>query len=133
MEMGTERQEEAKVRNDHVVRVESSDCRIFDVPEAGAFQSVIIKNVMEEFGSENPIPVPSVSSDILEKIIEYCTYRLSAKGLCIPSVCKGTMLYRNYYFPFLPFNLELIDRSYVYTLVSIDYLTIIVNCAQTYV
>ena len=58
------------------MRLESSDGKIFDVQEAVALQSVMIKNVAEDFGYEDPIPLPSVSSDILEKIIQYCTHHV---------------------------------------------------------
>ena len=58
------------------MRLKSSDGKIFEVPKAVALLSVIIKTVVEDLRSENPIPLPSVSSDILEKIIKYCTYHV---------------------------------------------------------
>jgi len=76
MEMEMERKQEADLQNDQIVSVKSSDGQIFEVPETVALQSGIIKKFIDVVGTENPIPLPCVSSHILEKIIKYCTYHV---------------------------------------------------------
>ena len=44
--------------------------------EAVASQSRIIKKVMEDLGTHTPVPLPLVSSEILEKVIQYCRYHV---------------------------------------------------------
>eukprot|EP01113_Clastostelium_recurvatum_P017587 TRINITY_DN206_c0_g1_i1.p2 TRINITY_DN206_c0_g1~~TRINITY_DN206_c0_g1_i1.p2 ORF type:complete len:161 (-),score=64.48 TRINITY_DN206_c0_g1_i1:65-547(-) len=57
------------------VKLESSDGKVFEVPQAIAAMSVTIKNMLEDIGdSEHPIPLPNVNGFILEKVIEYCRY-----------------------------------------------------------
>jgi S-phase kinase-associated protein 1 len=58
------------------VKLESSDKKEFVVPVEFASQSVTIKNMLEDLGSDNdaPIPLPNVSAKILEKVITYCKY-----------------------------------------------------------
>jgi|EP00029_Vermamoeba_vermiformis_P006309 S-phase kinase-associated protein 1 len=58
------------------VKLESSDKKEFVVPVEVASQSVTIKNMLEDLGSDNdaPIPLPNVSAKILEKVITYCKY-----------------------------------------------------------
>ena len=50
---------------------------MFEVDEKVAFESVTIKNMIEDMGdteAHGPIPLPNVSSVILVKIIEYCKF-----------------------------------------------------------
>eukprot|EP00793_Prasinoderma_coloniale_P003038 PRCOL_00006505-RA len=54
----------------------SADGQMFEVDEAVAFESQMIKNMIEDTGSDAPIPVPNVSSNILAKVIEYCKYHV---------------------------------------------------------
>jgi S-phase kinase-associated protein 1 len=68
--------ETERKQNDDIVRLRSSDGKIFDVEEAVALQSTLIKKLAKDIGAENPIPLPAVSSHILEKIIEYCRYHV---------------------------------------------------------
>ena len=42
--------------------------------EAVAKMSVTIKNLIEDAGTDNPIPLPNVTSKILAKVLEYCKY-----------------------------------------------------------
>jgi len=58
------------------VRLESSEGKIFEVEEAAAVQSVFIKKFVEDIGRKNPIHLDYVSTEILEKVIEYCTYHV---------------------------------------------------------
>eukprot|EP00894_Picocystis_sp_ML_P002990 jgi/Pico_ML_1/53507/g4042.t1 len=60
------------------VKLLSSDQELFEVEEDVAFESVTIKNMIEDTGIEEQIPLPNVSSKILSKVIEYCTYHVNA-------------------------------------------------------
>ncbi|KAM7257726.1 hypothetical protein ACFE04_013467 [Oxalis oulophora] len=51
--------------------LESSDKETFEVDMAVAFQSVLIKDMIEE-GIEGMIPLHNVTAKILSKVIEYC-------------------------------------------------------------
>ncbi|XP_021770689.1 SKP1-like protein 1B [Chenopodium quinoa] len=53
--------------------LKSADNEHFEVDEKAAMLSQTIKNLIEDIGESNdPIPLPNVSSAILSKIIEYC-------------------------------------------------------------
>jgi len=61
------------------VSLKSSDDELFDVTEAVAFESQTIKNMIEDTGTANAIPLPNVSSKILSKVIEYCKFHVEAQ------------------------------------------------------
>ena len=63
------------------VTLKSSDDELFDVTEAVAFESQIIKIMIEDTGTANVILLPNVSSKILSKVIEYCKYHVKAQML----------------------------------------------------
>jgi S-phase kinase-associated protein 1 len=55
----------------------SSDGKLFTVEENVAFQSELIKNMLEDLGESDPsspIPLLNVDSIILEKVIEYADH-----------------------------------------------------------
>ncbi|KAJ2783027.1 hypothetical protein H4R18_001928 [Coemansia javaensis] len=57
-----------------MIKLQSSDGIDFEVAEAIAKQSVLITNLLEDLGETGEaIPLPNVSSKVLEKVIEYCT------------------------------------------------------------
>ncbi|KAF2074358.1 hypothetical protein CYY_004334 [Polysphondylium violaceum] len=57
------------------VKLESSDEKIYEVERDIACMSVTIKNMLEDIGdSDAPIPLPNVTSTILEKVLEYCKH-----------------------------------------------------------
>ncbi|CAK9225243.1 unnamed protein product [Sphagnum troendelagicum] len=58
------------------VKLKSSDDEMFEVEESVAFESQTVKNMIEDTGMDHPIPLPSVSSKILAKVIEYCKYHV---------------------------------------------------------
>ncbi|CAM6073300.1 unnamed protein product [Sphagnum tenellum] len=58
------------------VKLKSSDDEMFEVEESVAFESQTVKNIIEDKGMDHPIPLPSVSSKILAKVIEYCKYHV---------------------------------------------------------
>ncbi|KAJ1556951.1 hypothetical protein HK096_009925, partial [Nowakowskiella sp. JEL0078] len=59
-----------------MVRLESSDGKIFTLDYSVASQSVLLKNILEDIGEneENSIPLPNVTSNILEKVFEYAQH-----------------------------------------------------------
>eukprot|EP01128_Nolandella_sp_AFSM9_P008488 TRINITY_DN5200_c0_g1_i1.p1 TRINITY_DN5200_c0_g1~~TRINITY_DN5200_c0_g1_i1.p1 ORF type:complete len:184 (+),score=69.31 TRINITY_DN5200_c0_g1_i1:53-553(+) len=61
-----------------VVKLAPSDAQNapIEVPLEIANQSVTIKNMLEDFGgnTDMAIPLHNVTSNILKKVIEYCTY-----------------------------------------------------------
>ncbi|KAJ2612816.1 E3 ubiquitin ligase complex SCF subunit scon-3 [Coemansia sp. RSA 1365] len=58
-----------------MVTLQSSDKRDFQVSMEVAKQSVLIKNLIDDLGeTEEAIPLPNVTSKVLEKVIEYCEH-----------------------------------------------------------
>mmetsp|Transcript_3423 Transcript_3423/g.13805 ORF Transcript_3423/g.13805 Transcript_3423/m.13805 type:complete len:155 (+) Transcript_3423:168-632(+) len=60
--------------DDGPVTLMSSDGESFQVKQEVAFKSETIKNMIEDTGTEAPIPLPNVPSKILTKVIEYATF-----------------------------------------------------------
>lgn len=60
------------------VKLSSSDTQQFEVDEEVAFESVTVKNMIEDTGGEEVIPLPNVSGKILARVIEYCKYHVDA-------------------------------------------------------
>ncbi|XP_024374220.1 SKP1-like protein 1A isoform X1 [Physcomitrium patens] len=56
------------------VKLISSDNDEFEVDEAVAFESETLRNMIQDTGTNVPISIPNVSSDILAKVLEYCSY-----------------------------------------------------------
>ena len=54
------------------VLLRTEENHIIKVEEAVAFQSIMIKNLVEDMGYDEVIPLPYVSGKILTKVIEYC-------------------------------------------------------------
>lgn len=57
-----------------MMKLKSSDGKEFEVEEAVVKMSVTLKNLIEDLGDDNDsaIPVPNVTSNILEKVIDFC-------------------------------------------------------------
>ncbi|XP_052201211.1 SKP1-like protein 1B [Diospyros lotus] len=60
------------------VILKASDDVVFEIDEAVAFQSEIIKFAIEDC-NDNYIRLPNVTSKILEKVIDYCKKHLEAE------------------------------------------------------
>lgn len=61
----------------HLISLESQDKVIFRVSAEIANQSQVLADLIGDLGDqhvENPIPLPNVSSKMLEKIIEFCKH-----------------------------------------------------------
>jgi hypothetical protein len=56
------------------ILLESSDGVLFSVRKNVASQSQTIRRLIEEVGTERPIILTHVSSNILQDVIRYCTY-----------------------------------------------------------
>ena len=63
------------------IKLMSSDQEFFTVDEDVAIKSVTIKNMIEDMGSGDVIPLPNVSGKILAKVIEYCKSQESLEFL----------------------------------------------------
>ena len=58
-----------------IITLVSMDGKEIMVPRNVAVMSSAIRNILEDTGDDGaPIPLPNVSSSILEKVIVYCTY-----------------------------------------------------------
>nr|6V88_A Chain A, SCF ubiquitin ligase complex protein SKP1a [Dictyostelium discoideum]6V88_B Chain B, SCF ubiquitin ligase complex protein SKP1a [Dictyostelium discoideum] len=64
-----------------LVKLESSDEKVFEIEKEIACMSVTIKNMIEDIGeSDSPIPLPNVTSTILEKVLDYCRHHHQHPG-----------------------------------------------------
>lgn len=59
---------------EETVTLLSQDGNSFEVSLDVAKMSETIKNLIEDAGTDNPVPLPNVSSVILAKVVEYCQY-----------------------------------------------------------
>ncbi|KAG9444154.1 hypothetical protein H6P81_015494 [Aristolochia fimbriata] len=63
------------------VALESSDGKVFEVDENVARMLTTIEHLVESECDNAVVPVPNVTGEILEKVLEYCNYKASlAKG-----------------------------------------------------
>ncbi|XP_061358980.1 SKP1-like protein 1A [Gastrolobium bilobum] len=60
------------------ISLQSSDGEVFEVDEAVALESQIIKHMIEGDCADSGIPLSNVTSKILAKVIEYCKKRVEA-------------------------------------------------------
>lgn len=60
------------------VKLASSDNQVFEIDEEIATESVTVKNMIEDTGTEESIPLPNVSGRTLAKVIEYCKFHVEA-------------------------------------------------------
>ncbi|OUM65632.1 hypothetical protein PIROE2DRAFT_41488 [Piromyces sp. E2] len=63
------------------VNLESCDGRIFKIDKDIAIKSQLINNMLEDVdeSDDENIPLPNVTGDILEKVIEYCEHHRNDK------------------------------------------------------
>ena len=67
--------------NTDSVRLQSCYGAIFEVESKVALASGSIKMMMEDFGSKNIVPLPTISSKILRLVIQYCRYHAFIKEI----------------------------------------------------
>ncbi|KAG2500901.1 hypothetical protein HYH03_001660 [Edaphochlamys debaryana] len=60
------------------LRLQSADGHLFHVDEEVAFMSITVKNLVEDAGLENAIPLPEVDASTLAKVIAWCKYHAAA-------------------------------------------------------
>lgn len=60
------------------VKLASSDAQQFEVDEKVAFMSDTVKNMIEDTGAEEVVPLPNVTGKILSRVIEYCRFHVEA-------------------------------------------------------
>jgi len=60
-----------------MVTLRSADKENYEVEVEVAFESNMIKHMIEEVGIEAPIPLPNVNANILSKVIEYCRHHVA--------------------------------------------------------
>lgn len=58
------------------VTLKSCDNEEFTVEQDVAFQSITVKNMIEDTGGEDTVPLPNVNSRVLSKILEFCTHHV---------------------------------------------------------
>jgi len=61
---------------ERMYKLKSSDDRVVEVPACFIQKSVTLKNMLEDIqlGTDDPIPVPNVASNILLKVADYCIH-----------------------------------------------------------
>jgi S-phase kinase-associated protein 1 len=66
----------------------SSDNHSFQVKESVAVQSDTIRNMVEDMGEQDAIPLPNVTGAILALVIEFCTYHDAGDAARTPDDIK---------------------------------------------
>jgi S-phase kinase-associated protein 1 len=57
-----------------IVQLFTGDGSVFYIRENVAKQSKTIADLIEEVGVDDPVPIPNVSSDILDIVIQFCEF-----------------------------------------------------------
>lgn len=63
--------------DDDKVKLSSQDGQDFEVEVRVAKMSDTVRNLIEDAGIENPIPLPNVTGKILAKVVEYCNQHIN--------------------------------------------------------
>ena len=72
--------------------LKSSQGEIFEVEPEVACMSTLIKNMVEDSGTDEEIPLPNVKTAILSKVIDYCKYHKENPAEEIQKPLKSTNL-----------------------------------------
>mmetsp|Transcript_56590 Transcript_56590/g.127701 ORF Transcript_56590/g.127701 Transcript_56590/m.127701 type:complete len:164 (+) Transcript_56590:101-592(+) len=57
-----------------MLKLKSSQGEVFEVDQEVASMSTLIKNMVDDSGTDEEIPLPNVKTAILSKVIDYCKY-----------------------------------------------------------
>jgi S-phase kinase-associated protein 1 len=57
-----------------MVKLKSSQGEVFEVEEDVACMSQLVKNMVEDSGADEEIPLPNVKTAILGKVLDYCKF-----------------------------------------------------------
>ena len=74
------------------LKLVSAEGTIYEIEESVACKSQLIKNMVEDAGSSEEIPLPNVKSEILEKVIEYCRHYKDSSPQEIDKPLKSAIL-----------------------------------------
>ncbi|CAE7268978.1 RAD5B [Symbiodinium necroappetens] len=74
------------------LKLKSSQGEIFEVDPEVATMSTLIKNMVEDSGTDEEIPLPNVKTAILSKVIDYCKYHKDNPPEEIQKPLKSTNL-----------------------------------------
>ncbi|CAE7277227.1 fpaB-1 [Symbiodinium pilosum] len=74
------------------LKLKSSQGEIFEVEPEVATMSTLIKNMVEDSGTDEEIPLPNVKTAILSKVIDYCKYHKDNPPEEIQKPLKSTNL-----------------------------------------
>mmetsp|Transcript_59662 Transcript_59662/g.169722 ORF Transcript_59662/g.169722 Transcript_59662/m.169722 type:complete len:165 (-) Transcript_59662:118-612(-) len=75
-----------------LVKLKSSQGEIFEVDTEVACMSTLIKNMVDDSGTDEEIPLPNVKTAILSKVIDYCKYHANDPPAEIQKPLKSTNL-----------------------------------------
>ena len=74
------------------VKLRSSQGEVFEVEPEVACMSTLIKNMVDDSGTDEEIPLPNVKTAILVKVIDYCKYHNGSPAEEISKPLKSTDL-----------------------------------------
>merc|ERR1712032_1013520 len=75
-----------------LLKLKSSHGEIFEVEPEVACMSTLIKNMVDDSGTDEEIPLPNVKTAILSKVIDYCKYHKDKPPEEIQKPLKSTNL-----------------------------------------
>ncbi|KAI3631491.1 hypothetical protein MIR68_010374 [Amoeboaphelidium protococcarum] len=77
-----------------MVKISTQDNKIIDVDQKVACMSVIVKDMLTDLGDvpEQPIPIPNVSSEVYQLILEWCEHH---KNDTPPAEEENEVKYKN--------------------------------------
>merc|ERR1711972_412904 len=75
-----------------MLKLKSSQGEIFEVEPEVACMSTLIKNMVDDSGTDEEIPLPNVKTAILSKVIDYCKYHKDNPPEEIQKPLKSTNL-----------------------------------------
>jgi len=77
---------------DSLLKLKSSQGEVFEVEPEVACISMLIKNMVDDSGTDEEIPLPNVKTAILAKVIDYCKYHKDSPPEAIQKPLKSTNL-----------------------------------------
>ena len=75
-----------------MVKLKSSQGEVFEVEEDVACMSQLVKNMVEDSGADEEIPLPNVKTAILSKVLDYCKFHKDAPPAEIQKPLKSANL-----------------------------------------
>uniref|UniRef100_A0A6T9E8N6 Uncharacterized protein n=1 Tax=Noctiluca scintillans TaxID=2966 RepID=A0A6T9E8N6_NOCSC len=75
-----------------LLKLKSSQGEVFEVEPEVACMSTLIKNMVDDSGTDEEIPLPNVKTAVLSKVIDYCKYHKDNPAEEIQKPLKSTIL-----------------------------------------